>query len=254
VMQFILTNQSTQCEDSEVERIAQALQLQLALQVAPAWDRMPPTVSVLPADQETPSTPVPTDVVRIWIMDDPPSVEEAGVLGYHTEGPNGQPYSYVFATPILNAGGGVLDPGRANASVAATVSHEAIEAFGDVSVNDWIDGPTRPQGSCYAKELSDPLESSLYPITLPDGTKVHVSGFACPGWFDMQSPAGVARTIPDLGLAPFELAPGGYYVIRREPGTEQSVFHSVLPAAWRLATKQVNPCGRTKRRTAPKAG
>lgn len=249
-MLILVTNQSTQVTEDQAQKIALAMEIWLCTMVAPSWDRLPPTVRYAPASEPDPE---PTeDVARIFIVDDPPAGQDEA-LGWHSQGPNGAIYSYIFAGLVLKNGGGVLDAGGSSvttgACVSAVVGHEGGELHVDPNVNDWVDGPARKEGSCYAKEICDPLEMRLVPITLPDGTVVMMPGFVTRAWFDLLAPAALARSVPEIGLKSFEIDPdGGYCEVRQQPGSEQPVYGMKPPPAWKMAMKAQNPGGRTKKR------
>jgi hypothetical protein len=127
------------------------------------------------------------------------------------------------------------------------VSHEVIELFGDIDVNDYDDGPESGHGMCYAHELCDPCEADGYTVKLPDDTAVLVSNFVLPAWFDQNAPAGSLFDFMGTCKAPFTMSAGGYMVVRNAPGSEQQVFGEVAPPAWRLEGKR-RPGSRTARR------
>ena len=159
------------------------------------------------------------------------------MLGYHFEAPDGTAISRILVPPVLNAGGGVLDGGSIGDSVAAVLTHELLETAVDADINLWVDGPTLPQGSCYAFECADPVQMVGYTIKTSGGVDVLVSNFVTPAYFDPAAPAASPKDwLNTPGLAPFGLLPGGYQIVRGAPGTEQQVFHaSVMPPAWRRA-------------------
>jgi hypothetical protein len=247
-MLVLVTNLSTLATEEQVQKMAEALQVQLTTHLAPSWDRLPSECRYAPMSEPSPKPNAEGGVLRIFLVDAPPSTEDPGILGYHTEGPDGQKYSYVFCKPVLDNGGGVLDQGTAGVSVASVVSHEGCEGFVNLAVNRWVDGPVRKEGGCYAFEVCDPVESNGYWINLPDGTKVWMSAFVTPEWFDEEAPVDEPRSYPDIGINSFELAEGGYAEVRAAPGTETQVFHEVMPPpAWKMEMKRVNPSSRGKK-------
>lgn len=242
-MRITVLNKSTRISDGDAIKMSLAVGLQLSAHVALTWDRVAPAVLFQPG------SPILGDDEQIVLFDAP---DQADALGYHAEGPDGKPYGKVFVGPVLDAGGGVLDGGTSGTSVASELSHEAIELVGDPDVNLWADGPTRAEGSSYAVELCDPCEATSYTITLEDGTRVLVSDFVTPAWFDEEAPSGSVFDWCQVVKAPFALGPGGYCVVRAAPGSEQQVFAETAPARWRSAGR-LHPAARAFKRCARKA-
>jgi len=56
-------------------------------------------------------------------------------------------------------------------------------------------------------------------------------------WFDAKSKGERYDWLGSLS-APLTLAPGGYAIVRNQPGTESQVFTRQMPAAWRAEMKQ----------------
>jgi hypothetical protein len=238
-MKIAVVNRATRIASAEAAKMTSAVQLQLDTQVSLLWERLPPSCSYF-ADPLS----VPGDHEQIVIFDSP---DQAGVLGYHTEGPDGGAYAKVFVDPVLDNGGGILDGGQSGVSVASVLSHEAAELFIDASVNGWYDGPTRSEGSSYAAEIADPVQGDTYPIVMLDGAQVLVSNFVGPAWFDELSSTNARRDWMGITTKPFEIARGGYCIVRQAPGSEREVFAAVPPPAWLLATKR-HPASRLAKR------
>lgn len=196
------------------------------------WDRIPPSIAFYKA--------APTGMAVLCLKDE---ISEPNALGFHTEGPDGSYWGDIAVKPVLDNDGGILDGGTSGYSVASVLSHEAVELFGDETVNIWVDGPAIAEGMGYAFELCDPVEGTLYTVTLPDSTKVLVSDFVGPKWFDIMAPAGSDLDYCMAVSHPFHLAIGGYFVVRKAPGSEQQVFGEVMPPQWRMAMKR--KAGRT---------
>lgn len=233
-MIIAIRNESTRVSDDEASKIAEAVQLQMDLHVAPMYDRMPPKVVFV-------KDAIPEGECVLNLKD---AISDPNAIGYHTEGVDGSYWGDIAVSPVLDNGGGVL-VGANGYSVASVVSHEAIELFVDQAVNVWVDGPTSQYGACYAQEAADPVEAQSYSVTLTDGTVVQVSNFVGPKWFDEMAPSGSQLDYLGRLTKPFTLDDGGYCVVRFGPGTEQQIFGEVAPPAWRLAMKKA---GRTARR------
>lgn len=240
-MNIAIVNRSTHINDAQASAMALAVKLQLDTQVSLLWERLPPQITYHYSWEV-----VSDDEDQIIFFDSP---DQAGVLGYHSEGPDGRPYGKVFVNPVLDNGGGILDGGNAGVSVASVLSHEAVELFIDATVNGWYDGPTISEGSSYAAEACDPVQGDCYDIVLLDGSKVLVSNFVGPAWFDMMAPSGSRRDWMGTTTKPFSLSRGGYCVVRNAPGSEREVFAEVAPPAWVVETKR-HPAARSMRRKA----
>jgi hypothetical protein len=205
---------------------------QLRHHVAPAWGLLPPVVSyVNSVHPAAPGTAV------ISIFDD---ADQAGDLGWHSEGSGGVIYGRVFAQPVLaNGGNAMSDP----LSVCSVLSHEAIETFLDSACDLWADGGS---GTAYAREGCDAVEGDSYVITIGTGPLAvsgTVSDFLLPGWFDPDADA----PYDYLGLTtgPLQVRTTGYTLTMTAGAVSQS-FGEHYPS-WRRATKTY-PLARTARR------
>ena len=127
-----------------------------------------------------------------------------GAAGYHDEDPvTAMPFVKVFALSTDDDTG-------------VTMSHEFVELTEDAPANRWVDGPG---GMSYALELGDPVEGDTYVV---DGEQV--SNFVYPAWFDPKAKS--TEKFDYLGKlkAPFTMTPGGYMIVRTEPGSISQVF------------------------------
>lgn len=233
-MRILVVNKSTRVSNSDVVSMTAAVNVQARSHAAPAWDMRPPSVIYSSVDPGTPSS------VVITVFDDS---DQAGALGYHTEGPNGIKYGRVFAGPVLDNGGNAL---TAPLSVATVLSHEVLEALVDPACNSWSD---RQDGSSVATEVGDPVEGDSYAIgvTNPYGehVSVTVSNFVMPAWFDPAPAPGAQLDWMRLLHTPFEVRPSGY-VVTMVDGVVSQQFGQEYPE-WRKATKQ-SETSRTARR------
>lgn len=209
---------------------------QLRDHVAPAWGLLPPSAVYIPPEG---TSGMRYDAI-IGIFDD---ADQAGDLGWHTEGPDADVYGRVFARPVLDHGGSALS---ADLSVCSVLSHEAIETLGDAACDQWAQ---RADGILIARELCDPVESDSYLVTItPTGGEAPVSGtvsdFVLPAWFDPEAAPGATDHM-GLLTAPFQVRPSGY-VIQMSGGTVSETWGEFYPA-WRKDTK-THPTARTARR------
>jgi hypothetical protein len=246
-MEIALINESTRVTNADADVMARACHTQLNKHLCSLWNIQPPNVKFYADKNQVPSTSI-----VVSLLD---SYSQAGILGYHDE-QNDRPEGFVFASPVLDNGGVVLfDPNNANNyAVSATASHEIVELIGDIRADIYCDGPALPQGSSYAYELADPVESQNYTTYVSyNGTtvKVFLSNFVLPNWFDQQSPGSTTANpiwydyLKSL-TKPFTMSSGGYMIVRNAPGSETSVFGYGMPS-WKREMK-TNELSRFSRR------
>jgi hypothetical protein len=237
-------NLSTLVTDEDVYLMTAIIDRQLREHVAPAWGLAPPTVEYLPAAPSAlalpTGAPVPHFDAIIGVLDD---ADQAGDLGWHTEGPDADVYGRVFAQPVLQNGGNALTNAL---SVCSVLSHECIETLGDSACNRWTQ---RSDGVSIALELADPVEGDSYEVTVSSSAEVvtgTVSDFVLPAWFDPNADAGPTDYM-GLVTAPFSVRDTGY-VIEMATGASSvtEVWGEKYPE-WRKATK-ATPTARTARR------
>jgi hypothetical protein len=231
-------NLSTLVTDPDTYSMALLVNRQLRDDVAPPLGILPPRVIFVPR-----SGPSQKLDALIGILDD---ADQAGDLGWHTEGPDATVYGRVFARPVLSNGGDVLAAGL---SVCSVLSHEAIETLGDSACDRWAQ---RADGTLIAMELCDPVEGDSYRVTVTSGLAAGesitgtVSDFVLPSWFDPDAAPGATDHL-GLVTAPFQVRATGY-VITQSGGTVSMSWGDEYPE-WRKATKQ-QETSRTARRNA----
>jgi hypothetical protein len=193
---------------------------QVRFHAAPAYGILPPTVRYLQDESLAP----PGSAV-LGIFDD---ADQAGALGWHTEGVGGTVYGRVFAKPVLDNGGTVLSSAL---SVSSVLSHEVLETVGDPSCNRWAD---TGRGRAIACEWCDPVESDSYSVTVGNVTGT-VSDFVLPAWFDPSAPADAHFDWLNLVNDPFDVRDSGYVIVMVE-GQVSTHFGAQYPS-WRKETK-----------------
>jgi hypothetical protein len=221
-MLIAVVNASTQVSNDDVNTMCQAVQIQLDLHAAPAWNQKSMTIRFY-ADKTT----IPGYAWLVTILDSP---DQAGALGYHDE-VNDKINGFIFTKPVLDNGGVILYDANnpQNVSVSSVLSHEVLEMFGDRFANFWADGPAIAQGDQYALELCDPVEGNSYVIDV-NGKNVSVSNFIFPSWFNAQATAPTNMPFDYLKLlkAPFTMTAGGYMIVR-SANQAQQVFGEQVP-------------------------
>jgi hypothetical protein len=153
--------------------------------------------------------------------------------GYHDLDAHDRPYAMVFMDPILGQKGTWL---RGTNSVSATVSHEACEFVVDPATNRWAQSATN---SMWSLEVCDPVENFAYNVSLRDGSRVAVSDFVTPAWFNPLAERHERFDWMRKLHWPFEIAPDGY-ATRCRGGRMRNVWGPEYPA-WMKRTKRV--CG-----------
>jgi hypothetical protein len=210
--------------------MCRAIQIQLDLHMAPAWNMMPDQIEFY-----TDTKNIPGWEWMIALIDNDTNVP--GALGYHQEIAD-KITGYVLVQPILDNGGTIMkfeptNPGQY--TVSGTLSHEVLETILDRFGSTWCDDAN---GTSWAFELADPCEQIGYGVTV-DGQLIGVSDFVFPSFFNpmatlpQNAPFNYLQTIK----TPFTILPGGYAIQRTGgPGTETQVFGTIIPG-WRQAMK-----------------
>lgn len=224
-MIIAVQNLSTLVSDEDVYAMALLCDRQARAHVAAAWNIQPPLVTYLKGGATQKYDAL------IAVLDD---ADQAGDLGWHTEGPDADVYGRVFARPVLDNGGNALTN---QLSVCSVLSHEVIETLGDSACNCWAQ---RADGSLAAWELCDPVEGDSYRLSLASraGTTLSgtVSDFVFPAWFNPDESSGAPLDQMGLLRSPFQVRDTGY-VISMSGGSVTEQWGERYPE-WRKATKE----------------
>lgn len=209
IMQATTSPLASQLTPAWLARCAQAATLQLSRDAAKYWGTAVDGCRVGSG---------PTDVqpgeLAFTIVDE--ESDAPGAVAFHDVQGNAVP----FAVLILSTCNTLDDASTA-------ITHELLEANGDLDCNDWCDDG---QGHEWARETCDAVESNSYPIDLADGQPpVAVSDFVLPSFFAQggQAPFNFCATLSpatgDSPSTPFATASGGYQIERDSGGNEQQV-------------------------------
>lgn len=232
-----IIDKSTLLGDGDFQHMVEACRIQLEQHVAPMWLRGAWNIVV----NQPESVGYP-----IVIVDDP---DHAGALGYHTQSPGGKVWGRVFVKPIINNRGTML---RGSMSVSAVLSHEVIEAYCDPNVNLWTD---MGNGKMVCYEACDPVEHDSYDVTTKDGTKVSVSNFVLPAWFDPQADPNAKFDWMALLNQQFAMSKGGYMVVLDlKSGKINNVYGSLMAEEQHVVRQDPHPASRSARKTARSSG
>lgn len=236
-----ILNRSSCVSNDDVKSMIKAVNKQMVLHVAPAWNQIAPEIKFF---GDAMSIPGYAWVVRV--MDTP---DNALALQYSYK-KSGRINGFVFCKNILD-NGGVLFESSGKTSVCSMLSHEIIEMFVDRFASQWVDGLMSEFGSQYALEACDPVEGDLYDIDICKTTasgyfpvvngapvkteantiKCSVSNFIFPAWMntdasDTNHPYDYLKSL----VAPFKMSDGGCLVTRGGPsGTLNYVYSASFP-------------------------
>lgn len=208
----------------------------LAAQLSNAWGLTTISGSAYSkVDYDSKSIPK-VDLQLRFVADD---ANVPGALGFHDE-QSDAPYAELLINPVISNGGGVLDGGSSNCSLASVFFHELAESVCDLYCNSWV---LMPNGTFLAFEVADPVEGNLVAVQCADGTVVQLSDFVYPRYFDAQAAPTTFSSTQDqpkfsyLGTiaAPLTMTAGGYQIIfdpskYNDPnGPVSNVFGDLMP-------------------------
>jgi len=195
-----VVNQSTVVTDAEVAKIVVGLNVVLPTFVRD-WKFTSSQASVY---SKTAPLPTGSTNINVLIMD---TTDITGTPGYHALYA-GTPTVKIFANTILAAGGVTLyEDTRTKPTVSQAVCHEVMEAIADAKCTNWLLNPAT--GVVYASEVADPVEGNIKVVRIPDGSRIALSDWILPAWYDSQNTVGPYNHLDTLS-APFALSPAGY--------------------------------------------
>ena len=236
-----LKDQTAKLEQSDIDLIARACDVQQSRDFAPSCGRSPDFAVV--ASQ--PNVPHIVGILKDTRPDQP------GTLADHFVNADGNGEIEIFIGEVLANKGTIIQGAN---SVSASVSHEINEYRGDPFTNEWIDtnGMLVDEHGKPWKEVCnencDPVEDEGYAINI-NGKEVWVSNFVLPAW---RNPFLKVPTRRDfLGLLPHDKAftktKDGYLIVRDRPGHEIELFSETYPT-WKLTKKRAFGSRSSRRR------
>lgn len=225
-------NESTVVTDTDVTKMVSALN-----QILPAFARdwkipvvhaavVPKSTSTLEAAMLPISIPLPFGSIElnVVLMD---TTDISGTAGYHTLY-NGTATVKIFAKTILMAGGvSLYEDTRTKNSVSQVLCHEVLEAIIDPKSTQWVLNPNT--GTMYALEVGDVVDGNVKVVRLSDGSRIMVSDWVLPAWYDAEDTVGPYNSLDTLS-APFTLSPNGY-AMTTSGGTINYLYGSTLSDA-----------------------
>ena len=214
-MSIAILNQSTVVSDIDGQTMVSALNTLLP-QFCKDW-LLASTTAVYVGKGKTSSLRL-----KIYIRD---TSDVAGALGYHDQ-MSDVPYGLVFAKTCLQYGPILWSANLSLPTVAQTLSHEVFELLVDLNANLWA---SSLDGTMYAYEVGDPVESNAVVVRLQTGTtpakagipikpataiysNVTLSDWVLPRWFDPQATSGQFNHLNTV-RAPLTLDSGGYAIL-----------------------------------------
>lgn len=206
-----------------LEAVAEALEFQLYVHVAPFWQTDGVSVNVADRLEDLPDA----SSAPLVIYDDS---DQAGVLAWHTyQKESGRVHGVAFVTPILENGGTWTKGAN---SLSASLSHEAIEASVDPYVNFYA---FKDETTLEPLEPCDRVEGSSYDIN-----GISVSNFLGPRAFrEGPGPYDWLGQLRD----PWEMAPGGYCErLNLATGKTELIFGTLMPEGQRQLKLQKRAC------------
>ena len=225
--QIAIINQSTVVTDANGQFIVSAMNMILPT-FCSDWN-IPSVTAVYVGLGKTTMIPL-----KVFLLD---NADVDGALAYHDQ-TNDLPYGKAFAKTVLSYGGTLLySTNPLVPTFAQSVCHEVFELLVDMYCNMWAMLPDYT--TLYAYEVCDPVESNALTVnvlttsvtkigikttTTIVTTKVGLSDWVLPKWFDPQATRGPYNHNNTL-TAPFTLSPYGY-VIALEGGNVNYVFGS----------------------------
>lgn len=195
-----ILNRSKKVDDSYVDQVVEALQIELDGTFAKAWGTG--------AKLSTVDSGKDTGWEKKWNVVIVDNMEVANALGYHDLTPDGLPVGYV--------GVDVIDASMASMSV--TISHEVFEMLGDPECNQTVDDG---RGRLCWYENCDAVEADVLAI---ESMGMLISDYVYPTWF-VPTLRGRDLKFDRQGVTthPFDLVSGGYqgYTTQWPPNWEQ---------------------------------
>ena len=220
--QVAIVNQSSIVSDTDGNTITSALN-KILPSFCKDWSLSPHSCVYVGKGKTT------TILLKIFLKD---TADESGSLAYHDE-INDIPYGKAFAKTVLSYGGVMLYSQDPNVpTFAQAVCHELFEMLIDPNCNVWT--MLSDYSTLYAYEVCDAVQSNpvtvlvqtgsstskiylgnskivLKTVTNPIYSKVGVSDWVLPSWFDPQKKRGPYNHNNTL-KAPFTLDKGGYVI------------------------------------------
>lgn len=163
-----------------------------------------------------------TILLRILLLD---VADQPGVVAYHDE-KDDVPYGKVFVKTILDNNGVLLySPNPVVFTVSEAVCHELFEMLIEPNCNTWVMLPDNR--TLYAYEVCDPVQSNPVTVQVQTGTmttgtppnvkivpvytKVGLSDWLLPNWFDPQKKRGPYNNNNTLN-SPLTIDKNGYVI------------------------------------------
>ena len=248
-MLIAVLNQSSVVSNESIKQMVKAVNKQMTLHTAPAWNQLPPTITFY---EDAVSVPGYAWVVRM--MDTP---EQAIELKYSYK-MNGKVTGFVFCKNALDNKSALFSE-DSKTSICSLLSKEVCEMLVDRFASQWASGIVSEFGSEYACDICTPVENDVYTIEVATDTEsgyfkvvngkiiknesntlvCSVSNFVFPSWFNTEArannfPYDYLKVLP----ASFKMSEGSSLTMRGGlvAGTINYVFSAATPE-WKKELK-----------------
>jgi hypothetical protein len=194
-----VVNHSTTDSDDTIKKWVAAVQLQANNDISKYWSY---TVQMNVLSKGA------TPTKGHWMCGFFDNSDQAGVLGWHSVGPNNEPLIKCFTA----------ESERFGESPSVTLSHEIAESIGDPDANTTIKGFDENGKPClYFMENCDPVEAREYNVN-----GVPVSDFVTPAWWNASSTSATKMDFLGAISKPYQILKGGYMEVSYDNGNSWS--------------------------------
>lgn len=209
--EFVCVLQSAKLPTADLDLIVAAVGDQLRNDYAPAWGRLPPSVSLSAAGvpTDTANTRYVACFFRDKTADDPDDA-----LAYHWVNPTTKRAEVVVVVDVVLA-----QSGATRDDLCTALGHECVECNEDFYADEWSD---RGDGTEEALEAVDRVQGWSYEKTI-NGQAIKVTDFLLPAAFDNDAPAGSKFDFAGKLTSARQVGDGGYAVTRPVGGGETTV-------------------------------
>lgn len=211
-----------------LRRIAAACVLHAASDLCPAWNMLPPAITVVGALSDVPHGGIP-----VGFMAD---IGDPQAAAYHSVDRGGIPLGRVQANDMTT-----------DADISVSASHEVWESLVDLYCAGF-ELHTDAAGTkaiLYAREIADAVEGTSFDVDIGDGPHVTLSNWCTPAWFTDTPPPGARFDYLGRCTAPWQIVGPDGYAVTIDGGRVLT-----LPEGRALKPSKMHPSSRAQRRIA----
>jgi hypothetical protein len=228
--EFVCILQSAKLSQTDLDLIITAVSMQLHDDYAPAWERLPPTMSLT-------ANGIPTDTQKTRYVTcyfrDHTSADPDGALAYHWVNPDVHRAEIVILVDII-----LSQPNASRDDVSIALGHECIECAEDSATDEWSD---RGDGTEEALEAVDRVQGYSYSKAI-NGQTIKVTDFLLPAAFDNDAPPGTTYDFCNKLTSARQVGEGGY-TITRSVGKEDATVTGNMQTAHAYSHKTLEKHG-----------